>query len=103
MKNFDMAIDFRVPRHKIHAASICSDASKLPINLTRSWRRIPTNTVNLCLRKLCRLCCDAFSDLHTCAEQQWSGCLNLTSVNCVRAIEAKRDKSKRERRMLFAV
>lgn len=125
VKNLNMASDFRVPRHKIHATSscsssgsTCSDASKLPIKregLDTLLEENPNQHGLVCLNvshceslsaKAVQAVCDAFPDLHTCAEQQslvTSGCLNLTSVNCVCAIEARRDKLKRERRMLFAL
>jgi hypothetical protein len=128
VKHLDhLSSDFRVPlRHnKIHttsscssSGSTCSDASKLPIKregLDTLLEENPNQHGLVCLNvshcdtlsaKAVQAVCDAFPDLHTCAEQQslvTSGCLNLSSVNCVCAIEARRDKSKRERRMLFAL
>lgn len=125
MKSVDMANDFRVPRYRTCATSscsssgsTCSDASKLPIKREGLDTLLEENPVQhglVCLNvsncvalsaQAVQAVCDAFPDLHTCAEQQslvTSGCLNLTSVNCVCAIEARRDKSRRERRALFAV
>ncbi|KAG0562150.1 hypothetical protein KC19_9G121500 [Ceratodon purpureus] len=124
VKNMDMASDFRMPRHRTctsscsSSGSTCSDASKLPIKREGLDTLLEENPVQhglVCLNvshcvalsaQAVQAVCDAFPDLHTCAEQQslvTSGCLNLTSVNCVCAIEARRDKSRRERRALFAV
>lgn len=127
VKSLD-SVEFRVPlRHKVHtgtsscssSGSTCSDASKLPIKREGLDTLLEENPNQqgymglVCLNvshceslsaKAVQAVCDAFPDLHTCAEQQslvTSGCLNLSSVNCVCAIEARRDKSKRERRMLF--
>lgn len=123
VKNLDMASDFQVPRHNSSSScsssgSTCSDASKLPIKregldtLLEEHANQLGNLVCLNVSHCVALSahavqavCDAFPDLHTCTEQHslvTSGCLNLISVKCVCAVEALRDKSKRDRRLLFA-
>lgn len=121
-KSVGMTSDFRVPRHRICATSscsssgsTCSDASKLPIKREGLDTLLEENpnyglvclNVSHCAAlsaQAVQAVCDAYPDLHTCAEKQsliTSGCLNLLSVNCVCALDARRDKIKREVRRGF--
>nr|PNR60705.1 hypothetical protein PHYPA_003498 [Physcomitrium patens] len=122
VKNLDMSSDFRVPKYRTCATSscsssgsTCSDASKLPIKREGLDTLLEENpnyglvclNVSHCAAlsaQAVQAVCDAYPDLHTCAEKQsliTSGCLNLLSVNCVCALDARRDKIKREVRRGF--